>query len=109
MKAALVPPYGATLSTDGSDEASSISKSSLVALDRNAARHAIWPLRLMLTVVIPYFFARSIAKSMATAVNQTPDILFPSQTMTGPRSETTVGCPLPNICPFWSPLRYAGT
>lgn len=100
MKRALVPPYGAKLSTDGSDEASSISKSSLVALDRNAARHAMWPLRLMLTVFMLYFFARSIAKSMAIAVNHTPDILFPSQTMTGPRSETTLGCPLPDICTF---------
>ena len=40
------------------------------------------------------FFARSIAKSMATAVNQTPDILF-HQTMTGPRQKRlwAVLCP----------------
>ena len=87
------PPNGATLAELASEQCSSMTKPWRVARSWYAAKQAMWWLRRITTVQVPWVRARCIATSMACRVNQGPGKRCPSQVSAAGKSDTTRGAP----------------
>ena len=93
------PPKGATLAELPSEQCSSIAKPWLVARSWKAARQAMWWLRRITTVQVPWVRARDMATSMACSTSQGPGRRWPSQVRAAGKSDTTKGAPSLRIEP----------
>lgn len=88
--------------SDGSELATIVTMPALVPAGRKVA---MWWLRRIATVPMPYARARLVASATARAVSHTPGRRCPSHTTAAPRSDSTSGSPAEVIRPAAISLR----
>ncbi len=95
-----VPPNGATLAVDGSEQATSSIRPRLGEAGRRyAARQPMCPLRRIDTEARPVSAERATAQSLARRASHGPGSWRPSQVCAAVASATMSGSPWPSIRP----------